>query len=65
MTDPVATVDGQSYERDAIQEWFRRRHRTSPATGAFCFWCTLLPAPPVVDMAVIDISTCSKDKGKS
>lgn len=34
MSDPVVTVDGQVYERSQIAEWFRRGHRTSPATGA-------------------------------
>jgi hypothetical protein len=34
MDDPVITVaDGHCYERQAIEEWFRRGHRTSPLTG--------------------------------
>ena len=33
MADLVSTEDGQTYERAAIQEWFRG-HNTSPATGA-------------------------------
>lgn len=36
MCDPVTTSDGHSYERDAIEEWFRD-HDTSPMTN------TLLP----------------------
>ncbi len=28
------TGDGHTYERYAIEEWFRRNHRTSPLTGA-------------------------------
>ncbi|CAD7925920.1 unnamed protein product [Amoebophrya sp. A120] len=34
MEDPVCTVDGQSYSRSAIAEWFRMGHGTSPVTGA-------------------------------
>eukprot|EP00286_Rhodomonas_abbreviata_P004290 CAMPEP_0181347122 /NCGR_PEP_ID=MMETSP1101-20121128/33711_1 /TAXON_ID=46948 /ORGANISM="Rhodomonas abbreviata, Strain Caron Lab Isolate" /LENGTH=248 /DNA_ID=CAMNT_0023459317 /DNA_START=54 /DNA_END=797 /DNA_ORIENTATION=+ len=33
MSDPVFTSDGQTYERSAIEDWFRE-HETSPATGA-------------------------------
>jgi hypothetical protein len=33
MEDPVATSDGFSYERTAIEYWLRRGHRTSPMTG--------------------------------
>lgn len=32
MSDPVFTVDGQTYERDAIEKWFLD-HDTSPLTG--------------------------------
>ena len=32
MTDPVFTMDGQTYERAAIEAWLRN-HDTSPATG--------------------------------
>jgi len=33
MVDPVSTSDGQTYEREAIEEWLRTKN-TSPATGA-------------------------------
>lgn len=33
MEDPVTTMDGQIYERYAIEEWFRRKKITSPMTG--------------------------------
>ena len=33
MTDPVCTVDGFCYEREAITEWLRTKD-TSPSTGA-------------------------------
>ena len=33
MVDPVATADGQIYERSAIQRWLEK-HDTSPNTGA-------------------------------
>lgn len=29
----ATTADGHTYERYAIEEWFRRGHRTSPLTG--------------------------------
>ena len=32
MTDPVLTVDGQTYERSAIEEWLKT-HDTSPVTN--------------------------------
>jgi uncharacterized membrane protein YgcG len=34
MEDPVSTVDGQTYERKAIEKWFSRGRITSPFTGA-------------------------------
>jgi len=39
MSDPVVTADGHTYERNAIEKWFkekdnRGRHPTSPLTGA-------------------------------
>jgi U-box domain len=40
MQDPVVTADGHNYERVAIQAWFARGKRTSPATG--------LPLPHLV-----------------
>eukprot|EP00746_Dinoflagellata_sp_MGD_P000309 gnl/MRDRNA2_/MRDRNA2_100548_c0_seq1.p1 gnl/MRDRNA2_/MRDRNA2_100548_c0~~gnl/MRDRNA2_/MRDRNA2_100548_c0_seq1.p1 ORF type:complete len:496 (+),score=90.94 gnl/MRDRNA2_/MRDRNA2_100548_c0_seq1:44-1531(+) len=33
LCDPVMTVDGQTYERVAILEWFKRGRRTSPLTN--------------------------------
>ena len=33
MTDPVVAADGHSYDRAAIEGWFRSGHRTSPMTG--------------------------------
>lgn len=47
MRDPVMTQDGNVYERDAIQEWFRRGHRTSPVTGAELTNLALLPEVPL------------------
>ena len=32
MIDPVVTADGQTYEREAIEQWFSRK-ATSPLTG--------------------------------
>eukprot|EP00300_Choanocystis_sp_HF-7_P008758 c16093_g1_i2.p1 GENE.c16093_g1_i2~~c16093_g1_i2.p1 ORF type:complete len:767 (-),score=183.41 c16093_g1_i2:111-2411(-) len=32
MLDPVLTVDGWTYEREAIEKWFKK-HRTSPKTN--------------------------------
>lgn len=33
MQDPVVAADGHTYERRAIEEWFRRGRRTSPMTN--------------------------------
>ena len=32
MNGPVATVDGNVYEKAVIRNWFRRGNRTSPKT---------------------------------
>jgi hypothetical protein len=32
MVNPVIAVDGQTYERGAIEEWFEK-HTTSPITN--------------------------------
>ena len=34
MRDPVSTQDGHTYERTAIEEWFRAGHITSPNTNS-------------------------------
>ena len=34
MTDPVCTVDGHTYERAAIRQWFNLGNRRSPKTNA-------------------------------
>jgi hypothetical protein len=34
LEDPVCAADGQTYERSALEEWFRRGKRSSPLTGA-------------------------------
>lgn len=48
MNDPVATVDGCSYEREYIERWFRERRQfrqsiTSPTTGLELQSTTLMP----------------------
>lgn len=47
MRDPVMTQDGHVYESEAIQEWFRRGHRTSPVTGSELTSLTLSPEVPL------------------
>ena len=42
MTDPVSTLDGFTYEREAITEWLRTKD-TSPKTGATLESKTLIP----------------------
>ena len=42
MTDPVSTLDGFTYEREAITEWLRTKD-TSPNTGAKLESKTLIP----------------------
>ena len=42
MRDPVATVDGQTYERSAIEHWLRD-HNTSPLTGEVLAMKMLIP----------------------
>jgi hypothetical protein len=46
MKDPVLTMDGQTYEREAISNWFQRRtagNVSSPITGAILPSNLLLP----------------------
>lgn len=43
FTDPVSTIDGQTYERSAIEEWFSRGNDTSPATGQHLSSKRLIP----------------------
>ena len=42
MSDPVSTLDGFTYEREAITEWLRTKD-TSPVTGATLESTTLIP----------------------
>ena len=42
MTDPVVTTDGHTYERAAIQNWFKRKN-TSPVTNERLSSKTLTP----------------------
>lgn len=42
MSDPVVTEDGFSYERAAIEHWFRYKH-TSPTTGGVLASARVLP----------------------
>ena len=42
MRDPVMAADGQTYERDAITQWFQH-HNTSPYTGALLTSKALTP----------------------
>ena len=42
MTDPVTTVDGQTYERSAIARWLARKN-TSPLTGVVLESKTVIP----------------------
>jgi hypothetical protein len=41
--DPVTCADGHSYERAAIEDWFKRGHRTSPLTNEDLQHMNLLP----------------------
>ena len=43
MIDPVMTLDGQTYERTAIEKWFRNGKSTSPSTGATLPSLNLIP----------------------
>ena len=43
MSDPVLTVDGQTYERTEIEKWFALLNRTSPLTGETLPSTNLLP----------------------
>ena len=55
MNEPVATVDGNVYEKAAIRNWFRRGNRTSPKTNM------ILPAITTVGNT---ITVNSKERGR-
>ena len=42
MKDPVVAADGHSYERTAIEQWFKGGSRISPMTGARLAHTTLI-----------------------
>jgi U-box domain len=50
MRDPVFTADGHTYERQAIEEWFRRGHSTSPLTNNALPHRILTPCISLKDM---------------
>ena len=33
MEDPVITVDGHTFDRTSIEEWFSKGKKTNPMTG--------------------------------
>eukprot|EP01117_Protostelium_nocturnum_P019628 TRINITY_DN855_c0_g1_i3.p1 TRINITY_DN855_c0_g1~~TRINITY_DN855_c0_g1_i3.p1 ORF type:complete len:301 (-),score=102.45 TRINITY_DN855_c0_g1_i3:59-937(-) len=43
MNNPVIASDGHTYEKAAIEEWFGRRKKTSPLTGAVLRSFKLVP----------------------
>ena len=50
MEDPANTVDGQTYERYAIQAWFNQGKATSPMTNEALPDLRLIPARAVKSM---------------
>ena len=50
MSDPVSTVDGQTYERSAIEKWLQD-HDTSPLTGEILPLKMLIPQHAVRSLA--------------
>ena len=43
MNDPVTCMDGQTYERVCIEQWFAKGKRTSPVTNEVLSSLTLVP----------------------
>jgi len=41
--DPVITTDGQTYEREAIETWFKQGHNSSPLTNMRLQSTNLIP----------------------
>ena len=56
MKEPVVTVDGHVYDKQSIQQWFRRGNRTSPMTGLPLTSIALLAEGPL-KRAIDDYST--------
>ena len=57
MVDPVTAADGRSYERHAIEAWFRK-HNTSPFTGEVLKDRTLLPSYNMRDIVQSFLAEC-------
>lgn len=55
MKDPVSTIDGQVFERAAIERWFRR-HKTNPLTGQPVDSTVLVPNLPLASLIATHIA---------
>ena len=59
MSDPVTTVDGFTYEREAITEWLRTND-TSPFTGATLESKALIPNLSLRSMIRSFVEACGR-----
>ena len=60
MKDPVICVDGQTYERVCIEQWFATGKRTSPVTNEVLSSLTLVPVIALRAMITRFLDECRR-----
>lgn len=64
MQDPCLALDGYTYERRAIEEWFRRGHRVSPVTYGPIGSVVILPNTKLREVIEAFVEEKGQGKGK-
>ena len=52
MVDPVITIDGHTFEKRAIEQWFERGNHTNPMTGLHLEMTILIPNLSIKNMII-------------
>ena len=63
MKDPVVSVDGHTYERVCIEQWFATGARTSPVTNESLSSTTLVPNIALRKVIATVLSDCREFRG--
>ena len=65
MKDPVMAMDGHTYERVCIEEWFGTGARTSPATNEPLETTTLLPNHMARSLISVFLEQCRQSQASA
>ena len=65
MKDPVMAMDGHTYERVCIEEWFGTGARTSPATNEPLEATTLLPNHMARSLISVFLEQCRQSQASA